>query len=200
MARRFKSLRAALERLVYAGLKPDAPVTPKRSALETLINTAEDLASRGLKSEEQGLPGPTSWRKRAAIVFGILLLGTFVWLLVTFLNKPAERAESKAPPPPPLQIVQPGVTVEKNKDLEVVAIEFNKNSNPKEITGILRNLTDRHFATCEVSFDVTTAAGGQLGGVATTVHNVPPRGTARFRILVPQKDAGFAMVRELRTD
>jgi hypothetical protein len=200
MANPFKSLRESLERLVFAGLKPDAPAARKKSKLESLIESAEDLAARGLKPDEQALRGPMSGRKRVALGLGILLLGVFVWVLTAVLRRPAEQQESKAPPPPPIQLVPPGLKVDKNKDLEVVAMDFNKNKDPKEITGVLRNLTDRRLTDCEVSFDITTAAGGQLGGVATTVHNLPPHGSVHFRIVVPQKDAGFAMVRELRTD
>lgn len=200
MANPFQRLRASLERLAFAGLKPDAAVAAKKSKISTLIESAEDLAGRGLRPEEKPLRGPMTLGQKLGIVAGILLVGLFVYVLVTVLRHPAEQAESTAPPPPPVEIVPKGFKVDKNKDLEVVEINFDKNKEPKEITGTLRNLTDRTFAKCEISFDVTTRGGEQLGGVTTTVNGLEPHGSARFRIPVPQKEAGFAMVRELRTD
>jgi hypothetical protein len=82
----------------------------------------------------------------------------------------------------------------------VVAIEFDKNKEPKEITGILRNRTDRSFTKCQISFSVTTRSGGQLGGVSTKVTGLGPHGSVRFRIPVPYENAGFVMVRELQPE
>jgi hypothetical protein len=202
MASALDRFKAAVERLVFAGLKPDAPAAtpPKKSKIEAFIESAEELASKGLKPDEQPLPGPTTWTKRIGIVIGILLIGVFVYLLIQILGKPAEQAEQVGPPPKPVEIVKPGTTIEKNKDFEVVEIQFNKNKEPKEITGMLRNLTDKPVAKCEVSFSVTTRQGEQLGGVATTVTGLKPHGSARFKILVPYEKAGFALVRELRSE
>jgi hypothetical protein len=200
MANLFQRLRGSLERLIFAGLEPDAPVTPKKSKISSFIESAEELASRGLRPEEKPLPGPMRLSQKLGIAAGIILLGAFVYVLVMFLRHPAEQVESTAPPPPPVEIVQKGAKVDKNKDLEVVEIEFNKSKEPKEITGTLRNLTGRAFTKCDVSFDVTTAGGEQLGAVATTVNRLEPHASVKFRIAVPIKEAGFAMVRELRTE
>ena len=160
----------------------------------------ERLIFAGLKPGQRGLPGPASWGKRLGIAVGILLIGAFVFVLVNVLTHPAEQAEETAAAPPPVEIVPKGFTVDANKDLEVIAIEFNKSKNPKEITGTLRNRTDRSFAKCEISFSVTTSDGGQLGGVATTVKAIRPHGSTRFRIPVGYPEASFVMVRELRTE
>jgi hypothetical protein len=202
MASRLDRIKTAVERLVFAGLKPDAPAAtpPKKSKIESLIESAEELAAKGLKPDEQPLSGPMRWTKKLGIVIGILLIGVFVYLLAMVLQRPAEQAEKTGPPPPLVQIVPKGMKVDKNKDFEVVAIEFNKNKDPKEITGTLRNLTDRAVAKCEISFNVTTRSGEQLGGVATTVNGLTPHGTVHFRIPVPYENAGFVIVRELLPD
>jgi hypothetical protein len=203
MASPLERFKAAVERLVFAGLKPDDPAAaaaPKKSKIEAFIESAEELASKGLKPDEQPLPGPTTWTKKLGIAIGILLIGVFVYVLIVVLNKPAEQAEKAGPPPKPVEIVKPGTTIDKNKDFEVVEIEFNKTKEPKEITGMLRNLTDKPVAKCEVSFNVTTRQGEQLGGVVTTVTGLEPHGSARFKILVPYEKAGFALVRELRPE
>jgi len=200
MPSRFARLRAFLERVAFAGLKPDVKAGPKKSKLQSLIQSAEDIASVGLEPEDKSLPGPTTLRHRLTLITGLLLLGVFIYVLIGFLLKPAEQREAAGPPPASVQIVPPGLTIEMNKDLEVVEIEFNKSQEPKVITGTLRNRTDRTLARCEISFHVTTKTGGQIGAVDTTVYNLPPHGSAKFRIVVPQKDAEFTMVRELRAE
>ena len=200
MANPLQRLRASLERLIFAGLKPDEAVAQKKSKITALMESAEDLAARGLQPEEKPLPGPLSFGKKLGIAAGILLVGLFIYVLVTVLRHPAEQAESTAPPPPPVEIIPKGFKVEKNKDLEIVEIDFNRHKQPMEITGTVHNLTGRAFPKCEVSFDLTTKEGAQLGGVSTTVTGLEPHGSAKFRIPVNFKEAGFAMVRELRTD
>jgi hypothetical protein len=202
MANAFERFKATLERMIFAGLKPDAPMAqkPKKSKIEALMESAEDLASRGLKPEEKPLPGPITLTRKIGTVAGILMIGLCVYFLVTVLRKPAEQGESNAPPPPQVEIIPKGFKVDANKDLEVVEMEFNKSKDPKEITGTLHNLTDRTFARCEISFSVTTKTGAQLGGAATTVTGLKPHGSAQFKVLVPYAEARFAIVRELRTE
>jgi hypothetical protein len=200
MAKRFARFKARLERLIFAGLEPDAPVAPKKSKLEALVDSAEELAGRGLKPEDKALRGPMTWGHKIGIAAGIVLLCVFVYVLVTVLRRPAEQAETPGPPPPPLEIVPKGFQVEKNKDLEVVEIQFNRDKDPKEITGTLRNLTGRPVARCEVSFDVTTRSGEQLGGTGTLVTGIQPHGSVRFRVPVKYPGAAFVMVRELRPE
>ena len=200
MPGRFDRLRAFLERVAFTGLKPDAEARQKKSKLRELVKSAEEIASVGLQPEEKSLPGPATLRQRVVILAGLIALGVFVYMLVSFLRKPAQQNEATGPPPPPVEIVPKGMTIEKNKDLEIVSIDFDKAHDPKVITGTLRNRTDHAFAKCEISFHVTTKEGSQLGAVDTTVHNVAAHGTAKFRIVVPQKDAEFTMVRELRAE
>jgi hypothetical protein len=200
MPGRFDRLRAFLERMAFAGLKPDVKEAPKKSKLQSLINSAEEIASLGLEPDEKPRPGPATMGQRVLVVCGLLVLAVSLYLLIGFLRKPAQQGETNGPPPVPVQIVPPGLKIEKNKDLEVVEIDFNRTADPKVITGTLRNRTNRGFSRCEISFHVTTKEGTQLGAVDTTVQNVPPWGSVKFRILVPEKDAAFTMVRELHAE
>ena len=192
--------RDRLEKLVFAGLKPDAPVIRKKSKLESLLESAEDLAGRGLQSEQKALPGPVTTRRKLTIGVAIVVVCVGIYGLMRVLQSPAARNESQAPAPPQTEIVPKDLVIEKNKDLEIVAIDFDRSAEPHKITGTLRNLTGKVFARCEVSFEITTKAGAQVGAVATTVHNLQPHASTNFSIPVPQSDAAFAMVRELRSE
>jgi hypothetical protein len=200
MADWLQRVKGRIEKLVFAGLKPDAPVVPKKSKLEALIATAEDLAARGLQPDERALPGPVTTRRKVVIAVGVFAVALGVFALVRMLQQPAKQGEAKGPQPPPLELVPKGLVIEKNKDLEVISINFNRTKEPHEITGTLRNHSGKLFAKCEVSFELTDQAGAQLGGVSTIVHNLPAGGATRFSIPVAQPDAVFAMVRELRPE
>jgi hypothetical protein len=199
MSNWFRGLREKIEKVVFAGLKPDAPVSVKKSKLDSLLESAESFAGRGLEPQDKGLPGPTTLRKKVLLASGVLLAGALVALLAQILSRPAAPREAEDGPVKPIQILQPGVKTEK-KEIEVVEIQFRQNSQPKEIVGTLRNRTEKLFPKCAVSFEVATKEGAQLGGVATTVYNLGPHAEKKFRIPVPQEQAGFVLVRELRTD
>src|SRR5689334_19500232 len=122
MASAFERFKASVQRLLFAGLRPDEPA----------------------------MPGPTSVAKRIWTAVGVLVIAASVWVLVLVLRHPAEQPE-KVTTPRFVEIIPKGFQVEKNKDVEVVEIEFKPDRLPKEITGTLRNLTDRPFARCEIS-------------------------------------------------
>ena len=171
MASRFERFQSVVERLVYAGLKPGGLPLPPQQTLRT----------------------------RLAMAVFILLVAALLTVLVLALRHPALQAEKVALPAPPVEIVPKGFNAA-NPELAVVEIEFNQTKEPKEITGTLHNLTGRLFAKCEVSFNVTTPTGAHLGAVATTVSDVAPHASVRFRIPVAYANAALAMVRELRPE
>ena len=119
--------------MVFAGLKPDAPMAQKKSKIGALIESAEDLASRGLKPEDKPLPGPMTWTQRIGIVIGLLMIGGLLYVLVTVLQHPAEQAEKVGPRPAPVQIVPKGFKVDKNKDLEVIEINESLTTAPEKL-------------------------------------------------------------------
>ena len=118
MANRFQRLRESLERLIFAGLKPDAAEVQKKSKIASLVESAEELAGLGLRPGDKPLPGPMSIGQKLGIVAGILLVGFFVYVLVTVLRHPAQQAESTGPAPRPIEIVPNGIRVDKNRNLE----------------------------------------------------------------------------------
>ena len=66
------------------------------------------------------------------------------------------------------------------------------------MTGVLKNQTQRSFASAELTFDLTDDAGSQLGGVSTRVGAIGPGATVPFRFPVAQKGVAFVLVREVR--
>ena len=78
MANAFERLKSSLERMIFAGLKPDAPSGPKKSKIGALMESAADLASVGLKPDDKPLPGPMTATKKLGLVAGILVIAVCI--------------------------------------------------------------------------------------------------------------------------
>ena len=115
----FQSVRRFFERMAFAGLKPDEPAGPKKSKLSALIQSAEDLATRGLDADQPAMPGPVSTRRKVLLTAsGVVLAGIAVALVIT-LRQPAHKPEAQVVNAPPAPLLKPGIVVEKNRDLSV---------------------------------------------------------------------------------
>jgi hypothetical protein len=87
---------------------------------------------------------------------------------------------------------------EQSKEIDVVEAAVSRGPAP-ELSGKLRNNTDAMVRVADVVFDITDQEGSQLGGISVRVENVPPKGTATFRMSLPQKTARSALVREVHS-
>ena len=201
MAKPFISLRGKLDKLLFSGLKPDQPLRRKKKPKIDELLEEESLIFAGLKPEDKSLPGPASIWKRVAATFGALIVAGSLGTLAYFLSRTAERPETAAGPSHRIIFeLPPNFRIDKNQDLDVSEIVFQHDRQPYFISGKVKNKTGRHFKRCEISFDVTTADGGRLGGVVTMIKDLGPHETTDFRIPVPQKNAALTMVRELRAE
>jgi hypothetical protein len=87
-------------------------------------------------------------------------------------------------------------TSENSKDVDVIEASINR-AGEATLVGKLRNNTENTVRVADLVFDVTDNEGSQLGGVSVRVENIPPRGIAPFRLVLPQRDARTALVREV---
>ena len=84
--------------------------------------------------------------------------------------------------------------------LELVEVEVRRTARPPVILGTVRNNSDAPVAATRVSLNVTNARGMLLGSVSAVVRDVPPRGTAVFRVEAPLEGAANALLRDMRPD
>jgi len=68
-----------------------------------------------------------------------------------------------------------------------------------KVAGTVKNNTDHLIHTTEIILNVTDSTGSHLGAVSARVDNLAPRATAKFQVFIEQKDAAFALVREVQT-
>jgi hypothetical protein len=68
-----------------------------------------------------------------------------------------------------------------------------------KVVGSVKNNTDRLIHGTDVILNLTDRTGSHLGAVSAHVDNLAPNATVKFQTPIEQKDAAFALVREVQT-
>ena len=117
------------------------------------------------------------------------------------------RAKLPGPAPEPsaaelaaklLPNVDKSIQIEVNKAVQVLDAHVESEGGMK-VAGTVKNNTDRPIHTTEIILNLTDTTGSFLGAVSAQVDNLAPNATAKFQIAIEQKDAAFALVREVQT-
>ncbi len=90
------------------------------------------------------------------------------------------------------------IKIEVNKDVQVLDAHVESEGGMK-VVGTVKNNTDRLIHTTEIILNLTDIMGSHLGAVSAQVDNLAPNATVKFQIPIEQKDAAFALVREVST-
>jgi hypothetical protein len=197
--------RELVESIVFAGLKPATPGALPRAKKPGIIRRIFDKFLSGGRVNDPLYLSNRSWTKRiimgAAVVAPIAAVsGVAVYLLL-------DRQPPKTRPPvePTLAEIASStlklpvdLKIDKNKDLEVIEVRIDNQSNPPVVTGVLRNRSSKMFTSAEISFDLTDDDGSQVGASEMTLHNVMPNASTPFRIALGQRNTAFVVVRNLR--
>ncbi len=198
-----KRIREFLESIVFAGMKPGGQTAPKRqlTGLGPLRGPVERLLSGGpAPSDPLYLTNRTpaqklkSWSLIAipcvVLALGIVILSRSLQPPEPKLVKPLTAAEITAKLLPNLDqdIQLPPAT-----DVQVIEIKVEGS----RLVGVVKNTTRREIAVTELVIDLTNAAGSQVGAVNAIVEKIPPSGTKDFQIAIQQRDAAFALIRNV---
>ena len=177
-----KRLAQFLESLIFAGLKPGA----------------------AKPQDPLYLSNRTIGQKVRLAVFVSLPILIIIGVTVVALVRPAGgRPEEDAVPSETKRRALPNpaanVKVETNQDVVVLKAAI-ENGHGTEVAGVVQNNTDRVIRSAVLTFDVTDQAGSQLGGVSTTVQNLAPKASTKFRFPIKQTEAAFVLVREVQKE
>lgn len=198
-----KRIREFLESIVFAGMKPGGQTAPKRqlTGLGPLRGPVERLLSGGpAPSDPLYLTNRTltqklkSWSLIAipcvVLALGIVILSRSLQPPAPKPVKPLTAAEITAKLLPNLdQDIQLPLAT----DVQVIEIKVEGS----RLVGVVKNTTRREIAVTELVIDLTNAAGSQLGAVNAIVEKIPPSGTKDFQIAIQQRDAAFALIRNV---
>jgi hypothetical protein len=200
-----KRIRAFLESIAFAGLKPGGQAAPTREFgwLGPLRGPVERLLSGPAPNDPLYLSNRTAGQKLKAwslIAIPCLVLGAGIAVtLSNFLDPPVV-----APPTQPtaaeitaklLPNVEKDLKFTPPSDVQVIEVRVDGS----RLVGVVKNTTAREIAVANMVIDLTNSTGSQIGAVSGTVENLPPSGHKEFQIPIKQRDAAFALVREVKS-
>jgi hypothetical protein len=196
-------LRKFLESIVFAGMKPGTQTAakPQPKWLGPLRGPIERLLAGG--------PAPTdplyltnrsltqklkSW---SLLAVPCLILVAGVAYTLRTLNPP----ETKPVQEPTAAEISARLQLPKDIKLapasEVQVLEIRVDGS--QVVGAVRNNSARDIPVVKLIIDLTTASGSQVGAVDATLEKLPASGRRDFQIPIKQRDAVFALVREIAT-
>jgi hypothetical protein len=205
MLKRFRRL---IDSIVFAGLKPDAPREQAKRMrwLGPLRRLLERFLLRPAPSDPLYLSNRTFDQKvKLWLAIGVpclILAGVTVLGLSHFF---AANEPGPAPEPSAAELaakllpnVDKTITIEVNRDVQVLEAHIEREGGMK-VTGTVKNNTDRLIHTTEIILNLADRTGSHLGAVSAQVDNLAPNATVKFQLPIEQKDAAFALVREVQT-
>jgi hypothetical protein len=204
----FKRFRKFIDSIVFAGLKPGAPreQVKARQWFGPLRGLADRILSRPAPSDPLYLTNRTFGQKmKLALLIAVpcLILAGGVLLLLSNIF----QANGPGPAPEPSAAVLAAkllpnlpktIDIQVNKDVQVMEAHVEREGGMRA-TGTVKNNTGRQIHTTEIILNLTDEAGSHLGAVSAKVDNLAPNATAKFQVPIEQKDAAFALVREVYT-
>ena len=199
-----KRIREFLESIVFAGMKPGGQTAPKQQLkwLGPLRGPVERLLSGG--------PAPTdplyltnrtlaqklkSW---SLVAIPCVVLAVGIGVTLSNVLDPPEAKPVKEPTAAEITAkllpnLDKDIKLAPPSDVQVLEIKVDGS----RLVGVVKNTTTREIAVVELVIDLTNATGSQVGAVNAIVEKLPPSGRKDFQIPIKQRDAAFALIREV---
>jgi hypothetical protein len=201
-----KRVRAFFESIVFAGLRPGGQKAPGAQFgwLGPLRGPFERLLSGRAPSDPLYLTNRTAGQKmRSGLLIGIpclILVACIALALSNLLDppavKPAKELTASEVAAKLLPNVAKDIKLSTNPDIQVLEVSVRQEGGPR-VVGAVHNTTSHDIAAVDLVVDLTDSAGSQVGGVSATIDRVPANGNKNFQIAIKQRDASFALVREV---
>jgi hypothetical protein len=204
-----KRLRQFIDSIVFAGLKPDAPreqQTKGRRWLGPLHGLVDRLLSRPAPSDPLYLSNRTFDQKVKlwlAIAIPCVVLAGGVLLLLSNIFQANDLGPGAEPSAAELAAkllpnVDKTIKIDVNKDVQVLEAHLEHEGGMK-VAGTVKNNTDHLIHSTEIILNLTDKTGSHLGAVSAHVDDLAPNATMKFQTPIEQKEAVFALVREIST-
>jgi hypothetical protein len=202
-----KRIRAILESIAFAGMKPGAKSgASKNKQPGPLGGSIDRFLSGSAPSDPLYLTNRRLHQKmRSWILIGApcLILAAGIGLALSSLIDPPKAKEITEPTPKEvaekiLPNLSPDLKVEQNKDVEVVEVRIDHTGDLR-LVGVVRNTTNHDIAAVRMVVQLTDVESSQVGFTEARVENIPASKTKAFTTPIVQKTAMFALVREIFT-
>jgi hypothetical protein len=203
-----KRFRRFLDSIVFAGMKPGTPREPAKGLrwLGPLRGPVDRILSGTAPSDPLYLSNRTFEQKvmlwLAIAVPCLILAGVTVLGLSRYYHAkgpgPALEPPAAAMATKLLPNLDKTLRTDVIEDVQVLDVHVEREGGMK-VAGTVKNNTDRPIHTAEVFLNLTDETGSHLGAVRAQVDNLAPHATVQFQLPIEQKDAVFALVREVTT-
>ena len=202
MANRFRQF---IESIVYFGMTPGKKGQPAPDGKSHPFHFLERFLSGPAHDDPFYVTNQTVGQKaKRALVLSlplVIVIGALLVVVIVYGPK-TKKPERELTPAEVAAKILPNfnnnIRLPANKDLEVMEVHFDY-SGPGHVVGQLRNTSDRAIREAVVVFDLVDATKSQLGGVTVTETNLAPGEVRKFHQAIEQKNAAYAVVRDLRT-
>ena len=201
-----KTLRKLWESIVYAGMHPgSAPAAPRSARRSGRLRGRLErfLAGGPAPSDPLYLSNRTSFQRAHTAILVIvpcLILAGVVALGVSHQFRIQERPARQPTPREIAQATLPNlakdVQISTGSDLEVSEARI-RHGERTMVVGTVKNDSNHAIDRIRVVLTLSTELGYKLGYVAVNVEHVDPHSTAPFSVGIEEKDAAFAVVREI---
>ncbi len=201
-----KRLRELFESIVYAGLKPASGSAKPES--KNWLGPLKGRLNRFLDGSASSDPLHLTNRTTGQRVRTAVLIALPVALLLGGVGMAAMGVfDSASQLPAPERALKPSEVASKilpnlktdlqaytNREVQVLDVVVADG----KISGSVKNSTGRAMTDAEVDFDLTDARGSRVGAVNCRIPHIDANGSAPFQMNIPQADAVYALVREVR--
>ena len=196
-------IRKFIESIVFAGMKPggQAARKPELKWLGPLRGPVERLLAGGpTPTDPLYLTNRTPTQKLKSwslVAIPCLILAVGIAYTLRALDPP-EPAPVKELTPAEIAAkmrLPSDLTLAPASEVQVLEVRVEGT----QLLGSVLNTSKREIAQVQLVIDLTGSEGSQVGAVNTTVENLPPSGRKDFRIALRQRNAAFALVREITT-
>ena len=203
-----KRLRAFFESILFAGLKPGARPAGQTQGMKwlgPLRDAIDRFLSGGAPKDPLYLTNRSLGRKVGfwAVVAlpCLLIMGVVALALSRNYFDPADAPAPKEMTPEEvsrkvLPNIARNIQIDTNRDVEVVEVHVERAAELR-VVGSVRNNSARNFAAVDVVCNLTDVRGSELGAVSGHIENLAPKSVKAFQFPIQQRNAAFALVREI---
>jgi hypothetical protein len=202
-----KRLREFLESIVFAGLKPSGQKAQPTELkwLGPIRGPIERFLAGGAPTDPLYLTNRSTKQKvRSWMLIGVPCLILAIVMAVALSNiidppevKPAKELTAKEIAAKTL-VLDKDIKIATNPDITVTEVAVRHDGGDR-LAGVVKNLTSHEVANVDLTIDLTDNTGSQVGAVSGTVEKVPASNTKAFSFPIKQRDAAFALVREINS-
>jgi hypothetical protein len=197
-----KRIREFLESIVFAGMKPGGQTAskPRFQWLGPLRGPIERLLSGGpAPNDPLYLTNRTLTQKLkpwSLVAIPCLILAVAVGYTLRSFNPNQEAKPVKA-----LTAAEIAAKMQIPKDIklapasEVQVLEIRVDGS--QVVGTVLNTSAREIAVVKLVIDLTGNSGSQVGAVEATLEKLPASGRKNFQLPIRQRNAAFALIREI---